>query len=220
MSNLAWKVDDVTITRIAELEWDVPGMGGEHSFRPDAAAEAIGTVPWLKPHFVTPTGDLRPSLHSLLVETSETRVMVDTCVGNDKKRHLAHWNQMHNDYLEKHAAVGWTRGTVSGVLCTHLHVEHVGWNTMWVDGRWVPTFPSARYYIGRREYEFWTNETRQYRERLPGWVGEALDISEVMTDSVEPVAGSTRGLLNWPIVMQSSRRKFGSAQRRDIAPDM
>ena len=187
MANLAWKVGDVTITRIAELEWDVPGMGGEHSFWPDATAEAIGAVPWLTPHFVTSTGDLRLSLHSLLVETSEMRVVVDTCVGNDKKRHLADWNQMHDDYLEKLAEVGWTRETVSGVLCTHLHVDHVGWNTMWVDGRWVPTFPNARYYFGRREYEFWTRETRQYRERLPGWVDEALDISEVMADSVQPV---------------------------------
>jgi glyoxylase-like metal-dependent hydrolase (beta-lactamase superfamily II) len=187
LTNLVWKVGDVTITRITESEWDVPVEGAEHRFWPDATAEEIGAVRWLKPHFVTPTGDLRLSFHSLLVETSEMRVVVDTCVGNDKKRHLANWNQMHNDYLEKLAAVGWTRETVSGVLCTHLHVDHVGWNTMWVDGRWVPTFPNARYYFDRREYEFWAKEVRRYGEQLPGRADESLDTSEVMADSVQPV---------------------------------
>ncbi|PMS30120.1 MBL fold metallo-hydrolase [Trinickia symbiotica] len=183
---MAWRVGEVTITRITESEPEI-SLADDLGFWPDATADAVNAIQWLRPHFVTPKGDLRLSFHSLLVETPKTRVVVDTCVGNDKTRHMPAWNQMHSDYLEKFAEAGWTRESVRGVLCTHMHVDHVGWNTMWVDGRWVPTFPNARYYFSRQEYEFWTNKAGPYHEQLPDSLRETMESSALLVDSVMPV---------------------------------
>ena len=78
------------------------------------------------------------------------------------------------DFLEQFAKAGWTRDSVDAVVCTHLHVDHVGWNTMLEDGKWVPTFPRARYLIGRQEHAHWSAE------------GDA-DQQEILADSIKPV---------------------------------
>jgi glyoxylase-like metal-dependent hydrolase (beta-lactamase superfamily II) len=116
------------------------------------------------------------SIHALVVETLTHRIIVDTCLGNDKEnRRIPTWNNLQTSFLADLTAAGYARETVDTVVCTHLHVDHVGWNTMLAEGRWVPTFPKARYLMGRVEYAHWTTQ----RERE--------DMTAVLADSVAPV---------------------------------
>jgi glyoxylase-like metal-dependent hydrolase (beta-lactamase superfamily II) len=150
-----WRIGDVTVTKIVEL--DV--TGGTRFILPQAAPEAVLPIGWLQPHFVSPEGKLRMSIHALIVETASRRIIVDTCLGNDKEnRSVPRWNKLQGPFLADLAAAGYPRESIDTVLCTHLHVDHVGWNTMLVAGRWVPTFPKARYLMGRVEFEHWRAE--------------------------------------------------------------
>src|SRR5215468_9895990 len=140
-----WHIGAVRVTKVVELEV----TGGTRFILPDATREACLPLRWMKPHFMDDAGQLKMSVHALLVETPSRRILVDTCLGNDKQgRTVPHWNNMKGPFLNDLAAAGWTRDAVDTVLCTHLHVDHVGWNTMLVDGKWQPTFPQARHLIG------------------------------------------------------------------------
>jgi glyoxylase-like metal-dependent hydrolase (beta-lactamase superfamily II) len=167
-----WRIGDVTITKIVELE-----MTGHTRFiLPDATREACLPIAWLKPHFMADDGQLKMSVHALVVETPARRILVDTCLGNDKQgRSVPGWNNLQGPFLRDLAAAGFARESIDTVLCTHLHVDHVGWNTMLVTGTWVPTFPRARYLIGRTEFEHWRDQ-REWAEQIA-----------VFADSVQPV---------------------------------
>jgi glyoxylase-like metal-dependent hydrolase (beta-lactamase superfamily II) len=169
---LKWKIGDVTVTKIVELEV----TGGSRFILPQATPEAVLPMTWLQPHFADENGRLRMSIHALIVETPTRRIVVDTCLGNDKEgRRIPTWNKLQGSFLSDIAAAGYPRESIDTVLCTHLHVDHVGWNTMLSGGRWVPTFPNARYLMGRIEYQHWT--TKNDRE----------DMRAVIADSVRPV---------------------------------
>src|ERR1700759_574151 len=160
---LKWRIGDVTVTRILELE----ATGGSRLIRPDASPEACRDVAWLAPHFADETGRLRMSVHALVVETPTKRIIVDTCIGNDKQRDIPTWSGLQTNFLADLAAAGFARESIDVVLCTHLHVDHVGWNTMLVDGKWVPTFPNARYLLNRTEFDYWRSGEGVSAER--GW---------------------------------------------------
>lgn len=170
---LSWKVGAVTVTRIVELETTVP-YNPDRPLIAEATPEALRRYGWLYPDFVTEDGHLKFSIHCLLVEAPGLRLVVDTCVGNDRPRGMTGNRPLSTDFLDAFEAAGWTREGVDAVVCTHLHVDHVGWNTMLVDGRWVPTFPNARYLIGAREFAHWSAETD----------GEA---PQILADSVQPI---------------------------------
>ncbi|HEX7775290.1 MAG TPA: MBL fold metallo-hydrolase [Parvibaculum sp.] len=167
-----WKIGDVTVTKIVELE----ATGGTDFILPQATPEAIVDYAWLKPHFADEAGNLRMSIHALVVETPTRRIIVDTCLGNDKEgRPVPWWNKLQLPFLNDLKAAGFERESIDTVLCTHLHVDHVGWNTMLVDGKWIPTFPRARYLLGRTEFEYWQSQT------------VSPDQVTVFSDSVKPV---------------------------------
>ena len=167
-----WKIGDVTVTKVLELE----ATGGSRFLLPQATREAILPIAWLRPHFADDEGRLRMSIHAFLVETPTRRVVVDTCLGNDKEgRRIPGWNRLNTRFLADLAAAGAPRERIDTVLCTHLHVDHVGWNTMRQDGAWVPTFPNARYLMGRAEYAHWAGPH------------EREDMRAVFADSVAPV---------------------------------
>ena len=182
-----WSVGDMLITRVCEAEVAIPG--GEGTMLPDAVPESLAAMKWLQPHFVTKEYHLVMSIHALLVETPDIRLVVDTCVGNDKARNLPSFNALHTNFLGSLTEVGWEPETVTGVLCTHLHVDHVGWNTRLLDGRWVPTFPNARYYFGREEYDFWMSTVNDQGggAHLGADVRYALDDVAMFNDSIKPV---------------------------------
>ena len=141
-----WRIGDVTVTKVVELEV----TGGSRFILPQATREAIQPIAWLRPHFADEDGRLRMSIHSFVVQTPTRRIVVDTCLGNDKEnRRIPAWNNLQGPFLADLAAAGHPRESIDTVLCTHLHVDHVGWNTMLVGGKWVPTFPQARYLMGR-----------------------------------------------------------------------
>ncbi len=149
---MRWQIGDVTITKVVELEV----TGGSRFILPDATRDAVLGIDWLHPHFMDADGRLIMSIHALIVETPDRRIMVDTCLGNDKQRAIPGWHMRTGPFLRDIAAAGYPRESIDTVLCTHLHVDHVGWNTMLVDGKWVPTFPQARYLMGQKEFDHWS----------------------------------------------------------------
>ena len=174
---MQWRIGDVTVTKVVELEV----TGGSRFILPQATYEAVLPIAWLQPHFADERGRLKMSIHALVVETPERRIIVDTCLGNDKQnRRIPTWNNLQGPFLADLSAAGFPRESIDTVLCTHLHVDHVGWNTMLADGpngakSWVPTFPNARYLMGRVEFAHW----RAQRERD--------DMQAVFDDSVAPI---------------------------------
>ena len=200
---LSWQGGEVRITRILELE----ATGGTRFVLPQATPEVIKTIPWLAPKFADETGRLRMSIHALVVETPSKRIIVDTCIGNDKQRDIPTWSGLQTSFLADLAKAGFARESIDTVLCTHLHVDHVGWNTMLVDGAWVPTFPNARYLLGRTEFEYWRKEEEAttspdrspfHDSVKPVWEAGLVDLVE--TDhricpevTFEPTLGHTPG---------------------------
>ncbi len=146
-----WKIGDVTITCIVER--DLEGLLS--TVLPDATAEALKPLQWLVPHFIDAQGRPRGNTQAFVIDTRSRRIVVDTCIGNDKDFDAFRpaWSRLKTSFLRDMAEAGFPRESIDTVLCTHLHADHVGWNTMRVDGRWVPTFPNARYLFGRMEYE-------------------------------------------------------------------
>lgn len=95
---------------------------------------------------------------SYVVKTPHHTILIDSCIGNDKPRPgRPAWNmKTDQDYARAMRAAGVDIDDIDIVMCTHLHVDHVGWNTRLDNGRWVPTFPNARYVFGQREFDYWT----------------------------------------------------------------
>src|SRR4030095_9128276 len=152
---LKWQIGDVTVTRVVEMEMPVP-YSPDSAFLKEATPDKLRDMPWLYPHFVTDEGHLKLSIHALLVKAPGLNLVVDTCIGNDKQRGITGGQALQTSFLSSLKDAGWTREAVDTVVCTHLHVDHVGWNTMLQNGNWVPTFPNARYLFGRREFEHWS----------------------------------------------------------------
>jgi len=112
----------------------------------------------LRPHFVDDEGNLVLSIHAFAITVGDRKIIVDTCIGNDRKIPGMEALNRRTPFLTDLADAGFPREEVDTVICTHLHFDHVGWNTMLVDGEWVPTFPNARYIICREEWEHWSSE--------------------------------------------------------------
>jgi len=172
-----WTIGKVKITKIVELET----VGSTRFILPLASNEEIQQLPWLIPHFATEEGRLRMSIHSLVVETPSRRIVVDTGLGNDKQgRKVPTWNNRKEPFLETMTAAGFAPDSIDTVLCTHLHVDHVAWNTKLVGSQWVPTFAGARYLFGRTEYEHWRDHS------------DDSDKLAVFNDSVKPIVDAGR----------------------------
>ena len=166
-----WQVGNVKITRVIEMEV----AGGSRFILPDATREAVLPIQWLAPHFMDEKGNLIMSIHALVIETPDRKIVVDTCIGNDKERSIPAWSHLSLPFIEDLTRAGYPPESIDTVLCTHLHVDHVGWNTSLVDGEWVPTFTNARYLIAQSEYEYWDAES------------DGDEFGDIMTDSVRPV---------------------------------
>lgn len=154
---LSWQIGNVKITRVVEL---TTASIGSHII-PEATSENLAKIAWLGP-FLDEQGRPVLSMHSLIVESMGQTIMVDTCIGNDKQRNYPKWHRMQSEFLSDLASAGFTPDHIDQVVCTHLHVDHVGWNTRWVDGAWQATFGNARYLFGKTEFEFWRTEEQEY----------------------------------------------------------
>ena len=166
-----WTVGAVTITKVVEMEQRLPLVGLLPAATPDALRGHAG---WLAPHFIDDEGSTVLSIHSLVVESEGRRILVDTCVGHRSIPGMAGLSGPA-DFPDRLADAGYPVESIDAVCCTHLHFDHVGWNTRLDGDRWVPTFPDARYLFGRVELEHWTAE--------PG--GYALNLDDTVVPVVE-----------------------------------
>ncbi len=155
----SFTVDDMTIHRIVEQE---AGFTPILDFLPSLSRELLDeNRSWLEPSALDPaTGMAVLCFQSYVVKTPHHTVLVDSCIGNDKVRPTREaWNRKSDDhYMRALAAAGVDVDDVDFVMCTHLHADHVGWNTRLDNGRWVPTFPKARYLFSKKEYDYWAGE--------------------------------------------------------------
>ncbi|HUC64952.1 MAG TPA: MBL fold metallo-hydrolase [Stellaceae bacterium] len=142
-----------SLTRIEELyaaDWDAPAFFPD--WRPELVAKHLR---WMVPdHFDPAKNCLKLSIHSWLIRIGGRTALVDTCVGNHKARPTRpKWHLMESRYLQRLAEAGVRPDEIDLVMCTHLHADHVGWNTRLDNGRWVPTFPKARYVFSKADYD-------------------------------------------------------------------
>ena len=178
----AIKLKDITIHPVVEQQG---ALFDALEFFPTLSKEAFEeNLPWLQPTFIEPaTGRLVLCVQSFVIKTPDQNILVDTCVGNHKPRPARpFWNMMRSDRFEKNlGAAGLTVNDIDYVMCTHLHVDHVGWNTRLENGRWVPTFPKAKYVMADRELAHWTQKEKDDPASVP-WI----------TDSVLPIIEANR----------------------------
>ncbi|HEY8525261.1 MAG TPA: MBL fold metallo-hydrolase [Acidimicrobiales bacterium] len=151
-----WSIGDVRVVKVVEHELELP-LAGVLRDVPDGVVERHA---WLAPDFVTPDGRARLSIHGLVIDTGERRILVDTCVGESAPIDLG--SAAGDGFLAGLAAAGYAVEDIDTVVCTHLHFDHVGWNTRLVDGEWVVTFPRARYLFARTEWEHWSTTDGDY----------------------------------------------------------
>lgn len=186
---MRWTIGDVVVTKVTESARPVPLAG----LLPDATVAALEPhVGWLAPHFIDDEGNAVLSIHSFVVESEGRRILVDTCIGD---RAIPGIEGLTGDpsFLDRLADAGFPPGSIDVVCCTHLHFDHVGWNTRLEDGRWVPTFPGSRYLFCRDEYEAWTSESSPFAPNLPDTVGPIVDAGLAdLVDREHRITGEVR----------------------------
>ncbi|MES2413525.1 MAG: MBL fold metallo-hydrolase [Pseudomonadota bacterium] len=146
---------------------------------------------WLKPVYVTADNRVNMSFHSYIVKTPKHTILVDACSGNDKERPLRPpWHLQRFPYLENMARLGVKPEDIDFVCCTHMHADHVGWNTRLHGQQWVPTFPKARYVFAKTEYTHWEQAHRHA-------VANGLEVPNhgSFADSVLPVVDAGQALM-------------------------
>ena len=179
-------IGDVTITSIIERDgpWRAPGQ-----MFPNAPADQIeATLRELEPEtYDVASGKMVITYQTYVVRTPRHTILVDTCTGEDKG-YPAPMDFPKQPWLDGLKAEGLSFDDIDYVMCTHLHIDHSGWNTVLRDGRWVPTFPRAKYVFHKREYAAWEASTKAGETR-PGGGGS------VFTMNCEPVVAAGQALL-------------------------
>jgi glyoxylase-like metal-dependent hydrolase (beta-lactamase superfamily II) len=200
--DLSWKIGDVEITRLVEVILRSP----VETLFSDGTNEALAPYSsWLKPNFIDEDDKLILSIHAFLIRAGGLNIIVDTCSGNGKKLPLfPEWNDLNTPFLENMAKLGFPAESIDRVLCTHLHFDHVGWNTKLVGDQWVPTFPNARYLFGETEWGFWSEEEDHFdtgcKEQailpvLDAGLADLVDSRHKINDEISliPTPGHTPG---------------------------
>jgi len=200
LANLSWSIGDVKVTRIVENEVPI----SPRDLLPKATHRALARhQSWLKPWFMDEDGRFLLSFHSLIVESMGRRIVVDTCVGEHTVQGMRAFRGSKK-FLQKLERAGFGLHSMDVVVCTHLHFDHVGWNTMKRGEKWVPTFPNARYLFAETELSYWQghmdaslSRTHAYciRPILDAGLADLVPTDYRITDEVwlEPTPGHTPG---------------------------
>jgi glyoxylase-like metal-dependent hydrolase (beta-lactamase superfamily II) len=149
------RIGDFTVDKIADYEGP---FFAPNEFFPDFDPAVVAeNAALLGPRLIEPgTGKLMFSFHSFVVRTGRHTVLIDACIGNDKERpSRPQFHHMRTSFIDDLARLGVKPEEIDFVMCTHLHWDHVGWNTKLQDGNWVPTFPNAKYVMAKREFDHW-----------------------------------------------------------------
>jgi glyoxylase-like metal-dependent hydrolase (beta-lactamase superfamily II) len=168
-----FQIPGMEIHRVVET---THATGPAREFLPNLSAEMLAeNRGWMQPDALSADDEIILCFQAFVLRTAHHVILVDSCVGNDKERARPHWNRKTDTaWMTALHAAGVTPEQVDFVLCTHLHVDHVGWNTRLENGRWVPTFPNARYLFSRKELDYWT--ARNAEEPLPHIVDSVLPV--------------------------------------------
>lgn len=179
------QIGAVTVGRVAEIEFPAFAAG---EFFPAATPDIIADATRRLPGRFSADGRLIMSFHSFVLKTGRATILIDTCC-NKPRPGRPQFDTGKADYLAGLAAQGVKPEDVTHVMCTHLHWDHVGWNTRRVDGRWVPTFPNARYVMAKREYEHWDAVYARDKDKPDAIHAMAFE------DSVLPLMRAERAVL-------------------------
>jgi glyoxylase-like metal-dependent hydrolase (beta-lactamase superfamily II) len=149
-----FKVGKATITRIEETYLPVYPITDIFPEFSEADLKEHGN--WLAPdHYEIASKKIKLSVHSWLLQIDGKKILIDCCCGNNKPRPTRpHWNMLNEPWLNRLAAAGARPDEINLVMCTHLHHDHLGWNTQLRDGKWVPTFPNARYVFSKVDFDY------------------------------------------------------------------
>ena len=159
--SMTFKAGDATIHRIIEMEC---GFTPALEFLPNLTKQQLDeNRSWLAPAALDKDDNLVLCFQSYVVQIGGKNILVDSCIGNDKERSARPlWNKKKDDaFMKGLAAAKLTPNDIDFVMCTHLHVDHIGWNTKLENGRWVPTFPKARYLFSKIELDYWVEENKK-----------------------------------------------------------
>jgi glyoxylase-like metal-dependent hydrolase (beta-lactamase superfamily II) len=166
----SWMVGAATITSVVEDQIDhIP----PEFFFAAASREAVGRHDWLVPDYADSTGAISMRVQAFVIEIDGLVALVDPCVGNGKVRALPFWHDQSWPFLERMASAGFSPGEVNLVVHTHLHADHVGWDTRRQNNTWVPTFPHARHLYTEADLAYCRNS--------------AMEGEDVYGDSIAPV---------------------------------
>lgn len=190
-----WGIGTAVIHKVLEAELTVPTAGALRT----SDAGLLDGHDWPGPDYARGGGTFVLSVHALLIDTGARRILVDTCVGNGRAS-VPMLQMLDTTWLDDLNSLGYPAETIDTVVCTHLHFDHVGWNTRLVDGAWVPTFPYARHLITGTEWDHWTTtEPETLRDTVQPLVDAGL-VDFVATDHqvcegvrLEPAPGHTPG---------------------------
>jgi glyoxylase-like metal-dependent hydrolase (beta-lactamase superfamily II) len=174
MTHEKWEIGEVTIHQIVELK------AGSliQSIIEEARPEVVRDIEWVCPDFADDGGHLKALVQSFIIEDGDDVILVDSSNGNDKTRsNIPEWSNLQTDFMLRLQETGVKPENVDFVLCTHLHMDHVGWNTKLIDGRWNPTFPNADYLFVRPEFDYWKDKPEK----------EIADDKAAFEDSVRPI---------------------------------
>jgi len=178
------KIGNAKITQIVECDIN----DAMPIILPDATPEEMKKITWLNKPYRTEDYKMNADSQAFFVELNGRLFVVDTCVGNEKQvLGFDGFNNLNLPFLEAIEQAGFDRNKVTDVICTHLHFDHVGWNTYKENGEWKPTFPNAKYHFAKEEYEYWENE---------GFKNHALGPLENVSfhESIDPIVAA--GLVN------------------------
>lgn len=171
---MKWTIGNVEIFQIVEIE------AGKilQNILPDANLENVKKIKWLIPNFTNKDGELKALVQSFLIKSNNKYILIDTCNGNNKNRPTLHeWSNLNTKFIEKINQIDISPSDIDYVACTHLHFDHVGWNTTLVNGKWIPTFPKAKYIFSKEEYKYWKSKPK--KELIDDFLG--------IEDSVLPI---------------------------------
>ncbi|WP_436533281.1 MBL fold metallo-hydrolase [Actinoplanes sp. HUAS TT8] len=171
------KLGDVSVSRVEEMHGPVMPTGAFFPTLPGEAWQRHAAE--LEPDHLV--GDMvHTAMQSWVLRSEGRTILIDTAIGNDKSRPaVPSWDHLNLDYLGNLARAGVHPEDVDVVVNTHLHLDHIGWNTRLVDGEWVPTFPNATYLMPRADFDYWNPENH------PGLEGHVNQ--NAFEDSVAPV---------------------------------